>query len=78
MPWILITMKPSDTTDQSKMTQFTVKGKRFSIEDAFEEETDEAIKVYGSTNPRADNGTPKNHYGNGDHISINIENGRCV
>lgn len=24
-------------------------GKRFSIDDAFEEETDEAIRVYGST-----------------------------
>ncbi|KAK9874157.1 hypothetical protein WA026_002513 [Henosepilachna vigintioctopunctata] len=27
--------------------------KRFSIDDAFEEETDEAIKVYGSTIPRS-------------------------
>lgn len=26
-------------------------GKRFSIDDAFEEETDEAIRVYGSTGP---------------------------
>lgn len=70
-------MRPSDTAEKSKMsTQFSSKGKRFSIDDAFEEETDEAIKVYGSTNPRSTNGVSKNQFGTGDHININIENGR--
>lgn len=70
-------MKPCETIEKSKMsTQFSSKGKRFSIDDAFEEETDEAIKVYGSTNSRAGNGISKNHFGNGDHINVNIENGR--
>lgn len=70
-------MKQCDTIEKSKMsTQFSSKGKRFSIDDAFEEETDEAIKVYGSTNSRPNNGISKNHFGNGDHISVNIENGR--
>lgn len=68
----------SDSAEKSKMsTQFTTKGKRFSIDDAFEEETDEAIKVYGSTNPRL-NCTPKNHFGNCDQITVNIDNGRYV
>lgn len=44
----------------------TSKQKRFSIDDAFEEETDEAIKVYGTTA----NGT-------GDCNGVKIENGRC-
>lgn len=70
-------MRPSETVEKPKMsTQFSSKGKRFSIDDAFEEETDEAIRVYGSTNPRANNGISKSHFGNGDHISVNIENGR--
>lgn len=72
-------MRPIETVDKSKMsTQFSSKGKRFSIDDAFEEETDEAIKVYGSTNPRSNNGITKNHFGNGDHINVNIDNGRYV
>lgn len=72
-------MRPSDTGKDTKMsTQFSTKGKRFSIDDAFEEETDEAIKVYGSTHPRSNNDVPKNHFGNGDHINVNIENGRYV
>ncbi|KAJ8984154.1 hypothetical protein NQ317_017805 [Molorchus minor] len=51
--------------------------KRFSIDDAFEEETDEAIKVYGSTGarPPISNGN-RNVTSDGDHISINAENGR--
>ncbi|GBP23871.1 hypothetical protein EVAR_86248_1 [Eumeta japonica] len=32
---------------------FASKEKRFSIDDAFEEETDEAIKVYGATGDRS-------------------------
>lgn len=48
------------------------KQKRFSIDDAFEEETDEAIKVYGT-------GThPNGKLGQGDSISLTIENGRWV
>lgn len=45
-------------------TQFSLSNqrqpKRFSIDDAFEEETDEAIKVYGATTPRSPtNGSPQ-------------------
>lgn len=41
--------------------------KRFSIDDAFEEETDEAIKVYGATGDRS---PMKTKYKNGgDFIS---------
>lgn len=70
-------MRSSESVEKSKMsTQFSSKGKRFSIDDAFEEETDEAIKVYGSTNPRTGNGVSKSNFGNGDHINVNIENGR--
>lgn len=70
-------MRPSDTVEKFKMSsQLTTKGKRFSIDDAFEEETDEAIKVYGSTNPRSNINISKNHFGNGDHVNVNIENGR--
>lgn len=70
-------MRPIDTVDKSKMSiQFSTKGNTFSIDDAFEEETDEAIKVYGSANPRSTNGVPKNQFGNEDNININIENGR--
>lgn len=36
--------------------------KRFSIDDAFEEETDEAIKVYGATGDRS---PLQNKYKNG-------------
>lgn len=43
-------------------------GKRFSIDDAFEEETDEAIKVYGSTGAcspvRSNSGTENGSYNN--------------
>lgn len=49
--------------------------KRFSIDDAFEEETDEAIKVYGSTTTSKTSPSNRN-IGQGDHISVNIENGR--
>ncbi|CAH0548691.1 unnamed protein product [Brassicogethes aeneus] len=49
------------------------RGNRFSIDDAFEEETDEAIKVYGSTCPRS----PTSPCSNGqEHTKVNIENGR--
>lgn len=54
------------------------KQKRFSIDDAFEEETDEAIKVYGTTGPRS----PMSHshsngiLSEGDHVAVNMENGR--
>lgn len=47
--------------------------KRFSIDDAFEEETDEAIKVYG-TNPN--HTTTNGKLGHGDSITFNMENGR--
>lgn len=41
--------------------------KRFSIDDAFEEETDEAIKVYGATGDRS---PLSNKYKNGgDYLS---------
>lgn len=41
--------------------------KRFSIDDAFEEETDEAIKVYGATGDRS---PLQNKYKNGaDYLS---------
>lgn len=43
------------------------KEKRFSIDDAFEEETDEAIKVYGTAS------TPNV---NGDCNGVKIESGR--
>lgn len=46
----------------------TTKQKRFSIDDAFEEETDEAIKVYGT----AMNG------GAGDCNGVKMENGRWI
>lgn len=50
------------------------KQKRFSIDDAFEEETDEAIKVYGSTGPKSpQNNTPM---GQGDCTATKNENGR--
>lgn len=50
------------------------KEKRFSIDDAFEEETDEAIKVYGTA------GTPTGVNGNGvgDCNGVKIDNGRFV
>lgn len=63
-------------------SQFSLSGgggqqKRFSIDDAFEEETDEAIKVYGSTGPRSPvSNNSRNILGEGDHVSVNIENGR--
>ncbi|XP_018569981.1 transmembrane protein 134 [Anoplophora glabripennis] len=63
-------------------SQFSLSGsgrqqKRFSIDDAFEEETDEAIKVYGSTGPRSPvSNTSRNILGEGDHVNVNIENGR--
>ncbi|KAL1501497.1 hypothetical protein ABEB36_006807 [Hypothenemus hampei] len=44
---------------------------KFSIDDAFEEETDEAIKVYGSTTLGSINGK----LGQGDSITLSIENG---
>ncbi|XP_060533327.1 transmembrane protein 134 [Cylas formicarius] len=56
-------------------SQFSFSGskqKRFSIDDAFEEETDEAIKVYGSTDYKIKN----NKIGQGDSIGINIDNGQ--
>lgn len=48
------------------------KQKRFSIDDAFEEETDEAIKVYGSTTGAA------TVNGAGDCNGVKFENGRFV
>lgn len=46
--------------------------KRFSIDDAFEEETDEAIKVYGSTTIGSPiSNSPRN--GQGDHV-VNVGN----
>nr|CAI5830548.1 unnamed protein product [Callosobruchus analis] len=60
----------------SPFTLTNGKQKRFSIDDAFEEETDEAIKVYG-TSPRSPVSNPnKSIIGEGDHVNINIENGR--
>lgn len=45
--------KNNGTAESSRGTAATttasIKEKRFSIHDAFEEETDEAIRVYGST-----------------------------
>ncbi|RZC36794.1 DUF872 domain containing protein [Asbolus verrucosus] len=54
-------------------TQFSLSNqrqqKRFSIDDAFEEETDEAIKVYGATTPRSPpSGSPQ--------VDVRIDNGR--
>lgn len=48
------------------------KEKRFSIDDAFEEETDEAIKVYGTASVPAG--------ANGECNGVKIDNGRwcCV
>lgn len=51
------------------------KQKRFSIDDAFEEETDEAIKVYGTTGAPVANGTT-NGGGGGDCNGVKIESGR--
>ncbi|EFA04989.1 transmembrane protein 134 [Tribolium castaneum] len=52
-------------------TQFSLSNqrqpKRFSIDDAFEEETDEAIKVYGST-PTPTAGSPQ--------VDVRVDNGR--
>lgn len=56
----------------SQFSRQNGKQKRFSIDDAFEEETDEAIKVYGTTSPT----TPNGKVGQGDTISVTIENGR--
>ncbi|KAL3270961.1 hypothetical protein HHI36_021464 [Cryptolaemus montrouzieri] len=49
--------------------------KRFSIDDAFEEETDEAIKVYGSTIPRS---PLSNHSiaSQSDLNGVRVDNGR--
>lgn len=47
------------------------KQKRFSIDDAFEEETDEAIRVYGTV------GTPTSNGPSGDCVGTKIENGRA-
>ncbi|KAK9751637.1 Transmembrane protein [Popillia japonica] len=48
--------------------------KRFSIDDAFEEETDEAIKVYGATTTRSP--VSPNSITNGDCASIRIDSSR--
>lgn len=50
--------------------------KRFSIDDAFEEETDEAIKVYGSAGQR----NLENGLGQGDCAlnGVKVDNGRYV
>lgn len=56
----------------SQFSRQNGKPKRFSIDDAFEEETDEAIKVYGIATPT----TPNGKIGQGDSININIDNGR--
>lgn len=48
--------------------------KRFSIDDAFEEETDEAIKVYGATTTRSP--VSSNSLANGDCTSIRIDSSR--
>lgn len=46
--------------------------KRFSIDDAFEEETDEAIRVYGTTGQQ-----PKSPMGQGDCCNgLKIDSGR--
>lgn len=53
--------------------------KRFSIDDAFEEETDEAIKVYGSAGQRnLENGM--NGLGQGECAlnGVKVDNGRYV
>lgn len=52
------------------------KQKRFSIDDAFEEETDEAIKVYGTTGPRSPISHSNGILSEGDHVAVNMENGR--
>ncbi|CAG9861294.1 unnamed protein product [Phyllotreta striolata] len=52
------------------------KQKRFSIDDAFEEETDEAIKVYGTTGSRSPVSHSNRLHGEGDHVAVNMENGR--
>lgn len=58
----------------SQFSRQNGKQKRFSIDDAFEEETDEAIKVYGMTSPTA----PSAKLGQGDSITVSIENDRWV
>lgn len=50
----------------------TGKAKQFSIEDAFEEETDEAIKVYGSTTHSV--GSPEKSNGICLSVSMDINN----
>ncbi|XP_050311858.1 transmembrane protein 134 [Anthonomus grandis grandis] len=58
----------------SQFSRQNGKQKRFSIDDAFEEETDEAIKVYGATSPTTPN---CKIMGQGDSgIGITMENGR--
>lgn len=52
-------------------------GKRFSIDDAFEEEDDELIKVYGSTNERSPL-RPKTRYINGQTENIRISEDVCI
>lgn len=63
-------------------SQFTLsngKTKRFSIDDAFEEETDEAIKVYGSTTvTRSPISNINRNLEEGDYVNVNVENGRYV
>ena len=49
----------------------TTRQKRFSIDDAFEEETDEAIKVYGATTTCSP--VSPGSISNGDSISIRID-----
>ncbi|ENN75047.1 hypothetical protein HUJ04_001254 [Dendroctonus ponderosae] len=56
----------------SQFSRQNGKQKRFSIDDAFEEETDEAIKVYGMASPTA----PNSKLGQGDSITVTIENDR--
>ncbi|XP_030757240.1 transmembrane protein 134 [Sitophilus oryzae] len=53
----------------SQFSRQNDKPKRFSIDDAFEEETDEAIKVYGITTP-----TSEEKLGQGDSLNIALNN----
>lgn len=59
---------------QPSFTGVNGRQKRFSIDDAFEEETDEAIKVYCCADTKSPTNNSTN--GQGDCTEVKVENGR--
>lgn len=48
--------------------------KQFSIDDAFEEDTEESIRVYGSTTDRSPLKPKNRNFAAGDSVTVNVEN----